>query len=305
VALVIGIVIQASSATLRRTAGYHSLRRLAPAILCSSRDNGNRCMNEIDAPAVVHGPQYDLRGLGFAARDVVVITGGGSGIGKATAIMAAKSGISVAVWDMNMAAAEESAAEISSIGGVALAVAANVGDDGAVAKAWEATKALGPCRYLVNNAGPGSSSTAPFNDNITLAVGSVHRVMTSWLALHAEQAKSVVNISSVTGNFQGGGLTTQAFYPTAKGAIAAYTRYLATHYRGQPRANAVAPGFTSTPRTIPYLDSPAMRKSIASIPMERAGFPEEIAAAILFLLSPAAAYINGVLLPVDGGWIHA
>jgi 3-oxoacyl-[acyl-carrier protein] reductase len=158
---------------------------------------------------------------------------------------------------------------------------------------------------LVNNAGPRSSSDAPFEANLTLAVGSVHRVTTSWLASNADCAASVVNISSVAGNFHGDGQTTQAFYPAAKGAIAAYTRHLATLHRGNPRANAVAPGFTITPRTIPYLDRAAMRESIAGIPMGRPGLPEEIAAAVLFLLSRAASYVNGVLLPVDGAWILA
>jgi NAD(P)-dependent dehydrogenase (short-subunit alcohol dehydrogenase family) len=254
---------------------------------------------------MLHGPQYDLRNLGFEARAVAVVTGAGSGIGKATAIMAAKSGLAVGLWDMNIAGAEATAAEISSFGGTALAIAVNVGDDAAVAKAWEASRALGPCRYLVNNAGPPSSSAAPFNDNLLLAVGSVYRVTTTWLALHPEQAASVVNISSVGGNFQGGGLTIQPFYGTAKGAIAAYTRHLATRYKGKPRANTVAPGFITTPRTIPYLESPAIKESVTRIPMGRAGFPEEIAAVVMFLLSPAASYVNGVLLPVDGGWIHA
>jgi NAD(P)-dependent dehydrogenase (short-subunit alcohol dehydrogenase family) len=260
-------------------------------------------MNENSTPTNLHGPQYDLRSLGFAAREVAVVTGAGSGIGKAIALMAAKSGLAVAAWDMNIAGAEETAAEILNLGGTAIAVAADVGEDAAVAHAWESTRALGACRYLVNNAGPPSSSTAPFNDNLLLAVGSVQRVTTSWLALGSEQAASMVNIASVGGNFQGGGLTMQPFYPTAKGAIAAYTRYLATRYKGKPRANAVAPGFITTPRTIPYLESAAIKESITRIPMGRAGLPEEIAAAVLFLLSPAAAYINGVLLPVDGGWI--
>ena len=77
---------------------------------------------------------------------------------------------------------------------------------------------------------------------------------------------------------------------------------MATSRKGKPRANAVAPGFTITPRTIPYLDFPGMVENIARIPMGRAGYPEEIASAILFLLSPAASYINGVLLPIDGAW---
>ena len=73
---------------------------------------------------------------------------------------------------------------------------------------------------------------------------------------------------------------------------------------GLPRANAVAPGVIITPRTEAFIDQPVISAQIAVIPAQRAGFPEEIASAILFLLSPAAAYINGVLLPVDGGWAH-
>src|SRR5205085_6194630 len=118
-------------------------------------------------------------------------------------------------------------------------------------------------------------------------------------------AASVVSISSVAGNFQGGGKGIKPFYPAAKGGIAAYTRYLCVHYEGKPRANAVAPGFTLTPRTVPYLDHPGMKQSLERIPVGRLGYPEDIAGAVLFLLSPAAAYVNGVLLPVDGGWIHS
>jgi len=258
--------------------------------------------NKLNQP--LHGPLYDLRGLGFQAGEGIVVTGAGSGIGKATALMAAKSGLAVGVWDMDAAGAKQTAAEIEAAGGKAVAVAANVGEDAAVNRAWDESRGLGPCRYLVNNAGPGSTSTATFYDSLLLAVGSVHRVTTSWLERHGNDAASVVSISSVAGNFQGGSTNTQPFYPAAKSAIAGYTRNLATRFKGKPRSNAVAPGFTITPRTEPYLDHPGMMDSLARIPLGRAGYPEDIAAAVLFLLSPAAAYINGVLLPVDGGWIH-
>ena len=253
----------------------------------------------------LHGPIYDMSGLGFRRGEVIVISGAGSGIGRATALASAKSGLAVGVWDMDIEGAKTTAREIEQSGGKAVAVHVNVAEDAAVAKAWDATHALGPCRYLVNNAGPGSSSTAPFYDNLMIAVGSVYRVTMSWLERYPEDAASVVSIASVAGNFQGGGATMQPFYPAAKGAIAAYTRHLATCYKGRPRANAVAPGFTVTPRTIPRLERPGMLENIARIPMGRAGHPEDIASAVLYLLSPAAAYVNGVLLPVDGGWIHA
>lgn len=252
-----------------------------------------------------HGPSYDMRSLGFDAGDVVVVTGAGSGIGKATAMAAARSGLAVAVWDIRSDTARATTDEIERLGAKGLAVTVDVGDDAAVAHAWDATLPLGACRYLVNNAGPASNSPAGFDTNLAMAVGSVHRVTTSWIDRHPTAAAAVVNIASIAGNFQGGGRSIQPFYPAAKAAIAGYTRYLATRYAGAPRANAVAPGLVITPRTIPFLDMPVIAETAARIPMGRLGFPEEIASAVLFLLSPAAAYINGVLLPVDGAWAHA
>jgi 3-oxoacyl-[acyl-carrier protein] reductase len=246
-----------------------------------------------------------LRGLGFAAGDVVVVTGAGSGIGKATALAAARSGLSVAVWDICAEASRTTQLEARETGAKAIAITVDVGDDIAVARAWDSTLQLGSCRYLVNNAGPPSNSPASFNDNLTISVGSVHRVTTSWIEHCPSEAAALVNVSSIAGNFQGGGQAIQPFYPASKAAIAGYTRYLATRYRGAPRANAVAPGLIITPRTIPFLDMPEIAETAARIPMGRLGFPEEIAGAVLFLLSPAAAYVNGVLLPVDGGWAHA
>lgn len=250
-------------------------------------------------------PTYNLGGLGFSKDEVVVITGAGSGIGRATALMAANSGLAVAIWDLNIKEAEVVASQIKANGGKAIAVKANVGSDAEVADAWRTTSQLGPCRYLVNNAGPASAAPGPFDENLLLAVGSVHRVTTGWITSQGSAASSVVSISSVAGNYQGVGTTSQPFYPSAKSAIAGYTRYLATHYKGAPRANAVAPGFTLTPRTIPFLDRASVVDSVSRIPMGRPGKPWEIATAVLFLLSPAASYINGVLLPVDGAWVHA
>jgi len=252
-----------------------------------------------------HGPLYDMRSLGFAPGEVVVVTGAGSGIGKATALAAARSGLSVAVWDIRAEASRATQLEVEGMGGRALAVSVDVGDEVAIAKAWDATLQLGSCRYLVNNAGPPSNSVASFDDNLTISVGSVHRVTMSWIERCASLAAALVNISSIAGNFQGGGQALQPFYPASKAAIAGYTRYLATRYRGAPRANSVAPGLIITPRTIPFLAMPVVAETAARIPMGRLGFPEEIASAVLFLLSPAAAYVNGVLLPVDGAWAHA
>lgn len=250
--------------------------------------------------ATLHGPIHDLSALGFVAGDVVTVTGGGSGIGRATALTAARAGLAVAIWDVNVAGAEETARMAQDRGAKAITVAADVADAAAVAAAWEATQALGPCRYLVNNAGPPSVADGPFAGNLQSALGSVELVTSAWLERCGEDARSVVSIASVAGNFQGGGQAISPFYAAAKTGIVGYTRWLATHHRGRPRANAVAPGFVLTPRTVPFLENPAVAESVARIPMGRGGYPEEVAAAVLFLLSPAAFYINGVLLPVDG-----
>jgi len=255
--------------------------------------------------ALVHGPLYDMSALGFAPGHVVVVTGAGSGIGKATALGAAKSGLTVAAWDIIGESAQATASEIADMGGKALAVTVDVTDADGVSRAWRESRSLGDCRYLVNNAGPPSSDVRPFLETLGHALGSVELVTSQWLDLVENGAESVVNLASVAGNFQGGGQTISAFYPAAKTGIAGYTRWLATKYGGKPRANAVAPGMTLTPRTIPFMQNPAIAENVARVPAGRPGYPEELAAAILFLLSPAASYINGVLLPVDGGWAVA
>lgn len=250
----------------------------------------------------LHGPLYDMRALGFQAGKVVTVTGGGSGIGKATVLAAAKSGLTAAVWDRNATAAAATVREAEELGGVAFSITVDVTDPGAVETAWGATLARGECCYLVNNAGPSSSAGGPFMENLNAALGSMELVTTQWLECVGERAESVVNLASIAGNFQGGGKTISSFYPAAKAGVSGYTRYLATKFEGRPRANAVAPGMTLTPRTIPYLANPAVAEGLERIPLARPGYPEELAAVILFLLSPAASYINGVLLPVDGGW---
>lgn len=234
--------------------------------------------------------------FGFAAGDTIVVTGAGSGIGRAVAIMAARAGLRVSAWDLAADALNGTVADIDADGGTAVGAIADVGDPSAVARALADA---GRVRYLVNNAGPASSRDLDFNDALAATVGTVRAVTAAWLGSGPPEGSAVVNIASVAGNFVG---TDSAWYSAGKAAIAGYTRHLATRQAPRVRANAIAPGLIDTPRMAGFADTELGRSLIERNPMRRAGRPEDIAAAVLFLLSPLAAYVNGVLLPVDGGW---
>jgi NAD(P)-dependent dehydrogenase (short-subunit alcohol dehydrogenase family) len=157
----------------------------------------------------------------------------------------------------------------------------------------------GPARYLVNNAGPPSASPMTFADGLVGGAGSVELVTRAWLETAPPSGAAVVNVASVAGNFFG---AEPGWYGSTKAAISAYTRHLAVKHAGRLRANAVAPGMIATPRSRSFADSEPLRRALARNPVGRMGEPEEVAWAILFLLSPRSSYINGTVLVVDGGW---
>jgi len=240
--------------------------------------------------------------LAFAPGDVVVVTGAGSGIGRATARGAAQVGLAVAAWDLNRDSVHSVVDEITAAGGRAVACVADVTDDAAVDAALDRSETLGPIRFLVNNAGPANGSDLPFDVALVAAVGSMRRVTEAWLARPRPEGCAVVNLASVAGTTIG---ATPDWYPAAKAAVLGWTRYLATHRAGEVRANAVAPGLITTPRTADLAASGLGQRIQQRIPLGRSGRPEEVAWVILFLLSPLAAYVNGSLVVVDGGWTIA
>jgi NAD(P)-dependent dehydrogenase (short-subunit alcohol dehydrogenase family) len=236
--------------------------------------------------------------LGFTSGDVVIVTGAGSGIGRATALRAAAVGLSVAAWDIGSDGVNATVAYIRSAGGLAEAVVADVTDDRQIQEGFVVSSGIGEARYLVNNAGPASASGLDFDVALLAAVGSVRRVTSTWLSRGKRDGAALVNVASIAGPLIG---TPPDWYPSAKAAIMGYTHYLATCCADMARSNAVAPGLTDTPRLAGFASSVAGARLVERIPLKRLATPDELAWAILFLLSPLASYINGAMLVVDGG----
>jgi len=231
----------------------------------------------------------------------VVVTGAGSGIGRATARICAEAGLRVALWDLIPESIESLNDELKTLGATTFVAKVDILDQAEITAGFAATqKAFGHIDYLVNNAGPANATTVTFSEGVAMAAGSMANVTEAWIALGRREGDAVVNVASVAGNITGGGA--EAWYPGAKAAIAGFTRFLALRRPGGIRANAVAPGLIDTPRMAAYMVGEEGKSIVARNPMKRAGRPEDIGAAICYLLSPAASYVNGVLFPVDGGW---
>jgi 3-oxoacyl-[acyl-carrier protein] reductase len=238
--------------------------------------------------------------LGFSSGEAVLITGAGSGIGRATALRAAEVGLSVSLWDLNPEGLAETAELVRPLGTEVHTWIADVSEDAAVADGFaDALATLGGIRYLHNNAGPASSSTMPFDRAVETCVGSVRRVTDTWAAAVPGDGAAMVATTSIAGNLLG---TDNAWYSASKAAIMGYVRHLASYRAGEFRSHGVAPGMTDTPRLAGFASSETGQRVLNRIPLKRMATPDDIAWATLFLLSPLASYINGVYLPVDGGW---
>jgi 2-hydroxycyclohexanecarboxyl-CoA dehydrogenase len=234
-----------------------------------------------------------------------VVTGGGSGLGRACSLQLARDGAAVAVWDLNGEAATETVRQIEAEGGRARAYAGDAADRSTIATILGRIRAeLGPVLILVNNAG--ITGFCPFLEITPEALERIYRINLMGPFFLTQAAipdmlaagwGRVINISSSSAQTGAKGMT---HYSSSKGGIIALTKSLAAEFADRGiTVNNIPPGFIDTPMT---RASPIDVDQIAAAsPMKRAGQPEDIAAACSFLASEAAGYITGQTLGVNGG----
>lgn len=238
-----------------------------------------------------------------------VVTGAGGGIGRAIALALADAGGRVAILDRSEATAAETLSQIRAVGGVAVAIGCDVSDEASVAEAAERVAAeIGACDVLVNNAGilrPGpleSLSSAEWNAVLGVDLtGYFHCAQAFGRQMRGRGGGAIVHVSSIAAHhatpFSGA-------YSVAKAGVVMLSRQLAIEWGPAGiRSNVVNPGLILTPMSQAFYEQPGAReRRSAVIPGGRIGTPEDVAQAVRFLASPAAAYITGDEITVDGGY---
>ena len=237
---------------------------------------------------------------------IALVTGAGKGIGRACALALADAGADLALAARTAADLEAVAAAIRERGRRALAVPTDVNDGAALdSLVARAQSELGSITVLVNNAGgsgpndPQKLSGADFAQVLAWNVAPAYSLIQKCApGMVAAGGGAVVNISSVAARYVQKRFSA---YGAAKAALNHMTRNLAQDYAPLIRINAVEPGTVMTDALARYLTPERLERMIKSTPLARMGQPEDIAAAVCFLCSPAASWITGQVLGVDGG----
>lgn len=237
-----------------------------------------------------------------------LVTGGASGIGEATCRVLAAAGASVVIADLDRARATALAAELPS----ATPLILDITDETAVGAAFAALPRLD---VLVNNAGIGmvgdieETGREDFERLVRVNVEGTYLVTRAALPLLLRSHGSIVNIGSVAGLV---GIKRRFAYCATKGAVVAMTRQLAVDYATRLRVNCICPGTVDTPFVEAYLEKyhkhekDTVRAELNQRqPVGRLGRPAEIAHLVLYLSSPEAAFVQGAVYTIDGGWTAA
>jgi NAD(P)-dependent dehydrogenase (short-subunit alcohol dehydrogenase family) len=239
---------------------------------------------------------------------VSIITGGASGIGKASAFAMAREGAGVAIFDSDAAAGQKTLDELMAEASRAEFFNVDVSDEKRVREAvLQAVGHFGRVDILLNNAGIAVRRPIAEEDEqswercMNVNLKGVFLCSKHFIPHMLERGGSIVNTSSVTGIT---GVRNRAAYSATKGALVALTRNMALDYASYGiRVNCVCPGFTRTQLAEPLLRDPIKKQRLTSMhPLGRLGEPEDIANAVVFLASDLASWITGHALVVDGGF---
>jgi NAD(P)-dependent dehydrogenase (short-subunit alcohol dehydrogenase family) len=244
---------------------------------------------------------------------VAVITGGSRGIGRATAIAAAQRGFQIVVgYASNHTAASEVVANIERSNGKAVAVKCDVADEGEIMRLFEAGDKLGTLGALVNNGGIVGRSGVRVDEmgaeriqrvmaiNVTGAILCAREAVKRMSTRHGGKGGVIVNLSSAAAKL--GGANTYVDYAASKGAIDSFTIGLAQEVAGEGiRVAAIRPGLIDTEIHASGGDPDRAHRLSHLVPMKRVGSAEEVANAIVWLMSEDASYVTSAILDVSGG----
>jgi len=240
------------------------------------------------------------------AGKVALVTGGAQGIGRSVALLLGRNGADIVISDINLEKAEETANEVQAIGRKAMAMKVNVANLGEVERMVEAIiEKFGKIDILVNNAGIARDKLilrmteedwdAVLDVNLKGTFNCTKAVVRY---MSKQKSGKIVNIASVSGEM---GNVGQTNYSASKAGVIGLTKTIAREFAQRGiNVNAIAPGYIQTPMTdgLPEKVKEELRRLI---PMERLGQPEDVAQAVLFLVSEASSYITGQVLNVNGG----
>lgn len=239
---------------------------------------------------------------------VAVITGGGRGLGAAIALAFAEAGADVLIASRTESQLEAVAEQVRAAGRRAHVVTADLAHPEATAQlAGQAVEAFGKLDIVVNNVGgtmPNTlltTSTKDLRDAFTFNVATAHALTVAAVPLMLEHSGggSIINITSTMGRLAGRGF---AAYATAKAALSHYTRSAALDLCPRIRVNAIAPGSILTSALDVVASNDELRAPMEKVtPLRRLGDPVDIAAAAVYLASPAGDFLTGKTLEVDGG----